>query len=153
MLINKDKLEVKINMLIYRNIKKKYKNRNYTKSNIRYFYNTWNRIARVYAFKHCGFTFLRINIGNLLNESWYRLRGYEQNTSIKTTTKIKKKKKKKEHIIQNQKSPTNYLPDLLIGDCATRVTPMSVIWLERRTKTRVHKKIHHAKKKKKTKIS
>lgn len=57
------------------------------------------------------------------------------------------KKKKKEYIIHNQKSPTNNLPDLLIGDCATRVTPMSVIWLERRTKTHVHKKIHHAKKK------
>lgn len=74
MLISKDKLEVKINIFIFRNIKK-YKNRNYTKSNIRYFYNTWNRIARVYAFEHRGFTFLRINIGNLLNESWYRLRG------------------------------------------------------------------------------
>lgn len=63
------------------------------------------------------------------------------------------RKKRKEYIIQeyinteyNQKSPTNNLPDLLIDDCATRVTPMSVIWLERRTKTHVHKKIHAKKK-------
>lgn len=59
----------------------------------------------------------------------------------------KKKKKKKEYIIHNQKSPTNNLPDLLIGDCATRVTPMSVIWLEKKNKNTHTKKIHHAKKK------
>lgn len=40
-----------------------------------------------------------------------------------------------------QKSLTNSLPDLLIGDCATSVTPMSVIWLAERekNKTLVHK--------------